>query len=39
MQEVISYIILAFAIYFLGRKFIFKSKKNKKDCDSDCGCA
>ena len=39
MQEIITYIILAGAIYFLGRKFIFKPKKNKKGCDTGCGCA
>jgi hypothetical protein len=39
MQEVGTYIILIIAVYFLGRKFIFKSKKNKKGCDTGCGCA
>jgi flagellar biogenesis protein FliO len=38
MQEVITYIILVIAVYFLVRKFIFKPK-NKKGCDTDCGCA
>ena len=39
MQEIIAYIVLIVAVSFLLRKFVFKSKKNKKGCASDCGCA
>jgi len=39
MQEIITYIVLILAIYFLMRKFIFKPKGNKKGCDTGCGCA
>ncbi|WP_442265002.1 FeoB-associated Cys-rich membrane protein [Tenacibaculum sp. ZS6-P6] len=37
IQEIITYSIIALAILFLGRKFIFKSKNN--DCDPGCGCS
>ena len=30
MQEIITYIILILAVYFLVRKFIFKPKNSKK---------
>ncbi|MDG1528352.1 MAG: FeoB-associated Cys-rich membrane protein [Polaribacter sp.] len=39
MQEIISYIVLIIAVSFLLRKFVFKSKKNKNGCDTNCGCA
>lgn len=39
MQEVIVYIILFLAVFFLVRKYFFKPKKNKKGCNTDCGCA
>ena len=39
MQEIIAYIVLILAISFLLKKFVFKAKKNKKGCASDCGCA
>ncbi|MBL4643991.1 MAG: FeoB-associated Cys-rich membrane protein [Flavobacteriaceae bacterium] len=39
MQEIIVYIILLLSVAFLAKKFIFKSKKAKKSCDTGCGCA
>ncbi len=36
-QTILTYVVLGFAILFLFRKFIFKSKK-KNDCDTDCNC-
>jgi len=38
MQEIIVYIIVVLAVAFLVKKFFFKSK-NKKNCDSGCGCS
>ncbi|MEZ4853005.1 FeoB-associated Cys-rich membrane protein [Flavobacterium sp.] len=42
MQEVLVYITLAFAIFFLLKKFFWKksakAKKNSKSCGDDCGC-
>ncbi len=37
MQEILTYIVLAFAIGFLVKKYLFKSKK-KGDCGPDCHC-
>tara|TARA_R110001583_G_scaffold97006_5_gene241716 strand:- start:2438 stop:2560 length:123 start_codon:yes stop_codon:yes gene_type:complete len=37
MQQIIVYIILAAAICFLAKKFIFKSKKKDSSCGSGCG--
>ncbi|HOZ74250.1 MAG TPA: FeoB-associated Cys-rich membrane protein [Flavobacterium sp.] len=38
VQEILAYIILAAAIFFLVRKFLWK-KKNEKNCgEGDCGC-
>jgi large-conductance mechanosensitive channel len=38
VQEILAFIILAIAIGFLLKKFIWK-KKNKKSCgEDDCGC-
>lgn len=37
IQEVLVYLILAAAVAFLIRKFLWKKKK--KNCgDDDCGC-
>jgi len=36
-QQIITYIILGFAVLFLVRKFFFKPK-GKKNCNKDCGC-
>ncbi|WP_366140363.1 FeoB-associated Cys-rich membrane protein [uncultured Tenacibaculum sp.] len=36
-QEIITYSIVILAVLFLGRKFIFKSKKD--GCGPDCGCS
>ena len=37
MQEILVYIALFIAIFFLVRKYFFKSKT--KGCDTDCdGC-
>jgi len=38
MQEILVYIALAAALVYLGRRFLFKKKKSKNDCDSDCNC-
>jgi hypothetical protein len=37
MQEILVYIALALAIFFLIRHFFFKPKK-KSGCDTDCNC-
>nr|WP_294933618.1 FeoB-associated Cys-rich membrane protein [uncultured Flavobacterium sp.] len=37
-QEIVVYVLLALALFFLWRKF-FGKKKNDKNCgDGDCGC-
>lgn len=38
MQEVLVYIALVAALVYLGRKFLFKNKKEKDSCDTDCNC-
>ncbi|MFN4197663.1 MAG: FeoB-associated Cys-rich membrane protein [Flavobacterium sp.] len=38
IQEIIIFVCLVFAVYFLLRKFIFPKKKSK-GCDTDCGCS
>jgi len=38
MQQILVYIAVGMAIFFLLRKFIFKPKKKKGDCDTDCNC-
>ena len=38
MQEIITYILVVIAVVFLVKKLFF-SKKNKKGCDSSCGCS
>lgn len=36
-QEIVIYLALVVAVFFLGRKFFLKKKKN--DCGNDnCGC-
>ncbi|MFA7444492.1 MAG: FeoB-associated Cys-rich membrane protein [Flavobacteriaceae bacterium] len=36
-QDIIVYVALAVAVFFLLRKFIFKPKSKKNNgCDSDC---
>jgi hypothetical protein len=37
MQEVIVYFLVALAVAFLMRKYVFTAKK-KKNCSTDCGC-
>ncbi|WP_408029307.1 FeoB-associated Cys-rich membrane protein [Tenacibaculum xiamenense] len=37
MQEVLTYIAVVGALFFLVRKFFWKSKKSK-GCDTNCGC-
>ena len=37
MQEVIAYLLVALAVVFLVKKYIFPSKKGK-GCSPDCGC-
>ncbi|MFA5557226.1 MAG: FeoB-associated Cys-rich membrane protein [Flavobacteriaceae bacterium] len=37
IQEIVIYIALGLAVFFLLRKFVFKRKK--KNCgDGNCGC-
>ncbi len=36
MQEVLVYIALALALFFLIKKFFFTKKK--KGCNTDCDC-
>ena len=38
IQEVLVYAVVVFATIFLVRKFFFKPKSNKSDCDTDCKC-
>ena len=38
IQEVIAFLLLGGALYFVIRKFIFPTKKKNKKCDTDCGC-
>lgn len=38
LQEVIAFLLLGCALYFVVRKFIFPSKKKINKCDTDCGC-
>ncbi len=38
MQQVLVYIALGLAIFFLIRKYFFKSKRKKNGCDTDCNC-
>jgi len=39
VQEIIAFIILGLAVFFLVRKFIFKKKKDKNCGNDDCGCS
>nr|WP_231739673.1 FeoB-associated Cys-rich membrane protein [Flavobacterium sp. TAB 87] len=36
IQEIIAFVILAFALLFLIKKFFFKSKKKKSGDCNDC---
>ncbi len=38
IQEILVYIFLAMAVFFLVKKFFFKTKKKDGDCDIDCNC-
>jgi hypothetical protein len=39
LQEIIAYTILAVAIGYILRKFVFrKKKKSGTGCGTDCGC-
>jgi len=38
MQEIISYLILGIAVFYLIKKFFITSKKND-GCDPNCGCS
>lgn len=40
IQEILAFALLGAAVFFIGRKFFFKSKKKSgKDCgNGDCGC-
>ena len=38
IQEILVYIVLAFAVIFLVKKFFFKPKKKDGSCDIDCNC-
>ncbi|MDY7395746.1 FeoB-associated Cys-rich membrane protein [Aureibaculum sp. 2210JD6-5] len=37
VQSILVYIALGLALFFLIKKFFFKSKKNT-GCNTDCGC-
>ncbi|KOY52067.1 hypothetical protein I602_1627 [Polaribacter dokdonensis DSW-5] len=37
MQEIIVYILLAFALLFLVKKYVLPTKQSK-GCSSDCNC-
>ncbi|RPE00192.1 FeoB-associated Cys-rich membrane protein [Aureibaculum marinum] len=37
IQNILVYIAVALALFFLIRKFLFKPKK-KSGCGTDCGC-
>jgi len=39
VQEIIAYALLGIAIFFLVKKYFFKSKKNKNCGNGDCGCS
>ena len=39
IQEIIAFIILAIALAFLIRKFLFKKKTDKNCGNGDCGCS
>lgn len=38
IQEIIAFALLALAVFFVAKKFIFK-KKGKDGCDTGCGCS
>jgi large-conductance mechanosensitive channel len=38
LQEIIAFVILALALFFLIKKFFFKKNKAKGCGDNDCGC-
>jgi len=38
LQEIIAFVVLALALFFLIKKFFFKKKKSKDCGDNDCGC-
>ncbi|WP_299156063.1 FeoB-associated Cys-rich membrane protein [uncultured Tenacibaculum sp.] len=38
MQEIITYIFVGLAVFFLVKKFFFKTK-NDKNCNTDCNCS
>ena len=37
MQEIIAYILVVLAVFFLVKKYVFPSKKNS-GCNPGCGC-
>lgn len=37
-QDIIIYIALALAVWFLVRKFFWKKTKSQKSCGKDHGC-
>ncbi|MCH2033773.1 MAG: FeoB-associated Cys-rich membrane protein [Tenacibaculum sp.] len=38
VQQIITYTIVALAVFFLAKKFFFKPK-SEKGCDTNCGCS
>ncbi|MFY0602508.1 MAG: FeoB-associated Cys-rich membrane protein [Flavobacteriaceae bacterium] len=38
MQEVIVYIIVGLAVFYLARKYFFTTSKDE-GCNPDCGCS
>jgi multisubunit Na+/H+ antiporter MnhC subunit len=37
LQNFLVFLLAGMAVYLLLRRFVFK-KKQKGDCDTDCGC-
>jgi hypothetical protein len=38
VQNFLTYLILGGAIYFLLRKYVFKTPKKDKNCGPNCNC-
>jgi hypothetical protein len=38
MQQILVYITLCLAAFFLIKKLFFPAKKEKNKCDTDCSC-
>jgi large-conductance mechanosensitive channel len=38
LQQIIAFVILGFALFYLVKKFFFKKKSDKNCGDDGCGC-